>query len=174
MRLKRIFILGTVGSGKSTLARNLSGKLKIKHYDLDDIFWTSKFNKKRSEKERAKSLSNLIKKDEWIIEGVYADWIEQGIKRSNFVILLKIPSHTLFYRITKRTIKREKSKLKGEARYKENFKDYLNLIKAAFRYNRDTNPKHGYSKHKELIDRHKVGYIIIRNNQELKELLRDI
>lgn len=174
MRPKRIFILGTVGSGKSTLARKLSEKLKIKHYDLDDIFWTSKFNKKRSGKERARRLSNLIKKDRWIVEGVYADWIEKGIKRSNLVILLKVPFNVLFYRITKRTINKEKSKLKGEARYKENFKDYLGLVKAAFRYNIDINPKHGYSKHKELVGKHKVSFVVIRNNRELNKLLRDI
>lgn len=35
----KIFILGTSGSGKTTLAENLSEKMNILHYNLDDFFW---------------------------------------------------------------------------------------------------------------------------------------
>jgi adenylate kinase family enzyme len=169
MKPKKIFILGTVGSGKSTLAKELSKKLKIKHYDLDDVFWTKKFNQKRTEKERDKLLLKICKKKSWIIEGVYTDWIEKGIKKSDLVVLLKIPFRVLLYRITKRTLKREKSKLKGKERYNENFKDYLNLLRAAKRY-----PKKSYLQHKELVDKHKVNFIVIQKNKEIKNFIKEI
>ena len=62
MPLNRIYIIGTVASGKSFLAGKLSKILKIKHYDLDDIFWGSKFDEKREEKERNRLFRNLCKK----------------------------------------------------------------------------------------------------------------
>jgi len=169
MKPKKIFILGTVGSGKSTLAKELSKKLNIKHYDLDDVFWTKKFNQKRTEKERDKLLLKICKNKSWIIEGVYTDWIEKGIKKSDLVILLKIPIITLMYRITKRTLKREKSRLKGKEKYNENFKDYVNLLKAAKRY-----PKKSYLKHKELVDKHKVNFIILKNNKDIKKFIKEV
>jgi len=58
---QKIFVLGTIGSGKSTFSKKLSLILKIKHYDLDDIFWTNKFNKKRSEGARDGAVLNLYK-----------------------------------------------------------------------------------------------------------------
>ncbi len=62
MNLKRIFILGNMGSGKSTLAKKISKKLNISHYDLDDIFWSRKFNKKRNYKLRDKKFRELCDK----------------------------------------------------------------------------------------------------------------
>lgn len=168
MEIKRVFILGTVGSGKTSLARELSKKLNIKHYDLDDIFWTKKFNKKRNEKQRDKLLKNIISKKKWIIEGVYTDWIEEGIKKSDEIIILDIPFKSLFYRITKRTLKREKSKQKGKERYKENLRDFLGLIKAARIYKKGSE---AYYKHKKMIDKHKVNFVILRSKKQINEFL---
>jgi adenylate kinase family enzyme len=168
MEKKRVFILGTVGSGKTSLARELSKKLNIKHYDLDDIFWTKRFNKKRDEKQRNKLLKNIISKKKWIIEGVYTDWIEEGIKKSDDVIILDIPFRSLFYRITKRTLKKEKSKEKGEEKYKENLRGFLGLIKSAIRYKGGSR---AYYKHKKMIDKYKVNFIILRSKKQINKFL---
>jgi adenylate kinase family enzyme len=170
---KKIFILGTIGSGKSTLAKQVSEKLKIKHYDLDDVFWTRKFNEKRREKDRDKKFRKLCDKRKWIIEGVYSTWIEYGIKKAEMVLLLKIPKRSLWWRITKRTLKKEKSKRFGEKRYKENFKDYLGLLKAANKYYKKKFTR-GYYRHKELIDKHKVEFIILKNNKQVNEFIEGL
>jgi adenylate kinase family enzyme len=170
---KRIFVLGTVGSGKSTLAKKLSEILEIKSYDLDDIFWSNKFNKKRNEKLRDKKFLQIINKKSWIIEGVYGDWIESGIKKSDLVIILKIPFIKLGYRITKRTLLREKSKLKGNNVYKDNIKDYFNLLKAAKNYYKKSH-KRGYFKHKELIDKHKINFIELKSTKEINKFLLEL
>ena len=39
-KINRFYIIGPEGSGKSTLARIISKKLKIEHYDLDDLVWS--------------------------------------------------------------------------------------------------------------------------------------
>ncbi|MEJ2268107.1 MAG: AAA family ATPase, partial [Nanoarchaeota archaeon] len=159
--MKKIFILGNMGSGKSTLAKIISEKLEIKCYDLDDIFWTKKFDKKRSKKIRDKMFKELCDKDKWIIEGAYATWIEYGIKKAEVIILLKIPVKSLLWRITKRSIKREKKKNFGEERYQRSFKDYMNLIKATLKYYKREDGG-GFHQHKKLIKKHKTEFIIIK------------
>lgn len=161
--LKRIFILGTSGSGKTTLAKQISKKLKIKNYDLDDIFFIRKFDKKRTEKSRNKLFSKLIKKRKWIIEGVYSDWIENGIIKSDLVILLDVPFRKTAYRVYKRFRSRT-------GKYKETWKDFFNLLKFIKRYKKKNNPK-GYNLHKKLIDKHRVNFIKIKNNKQLNDFL---
>jgi len=173
IKIKRVFILGTVGSGKTSLARKLSEKLNIDHYDLDDIFWTKKFNKKRNEKQRDELLKKIISKKKWVIEGVYTNWIEAGIEKSDLIVLLKIPFRTLIYRITKRTIKKEKSKSKGKKKYNENLKDYMGLIKAAKKYYKKTHTG-GYFKHKEFVDKHKVNFVILKSKKQINKFLEEL
>jgi len=173
MVTKKIFILGTVGSGKSTLAKRISNKLKIPTHDLDHIFFAKTFNKKRNEKSRDKKFKELCKKKEWIIEGVYSTWIEYGIKKADLVILLKIPKKVLFWRITKRTLKREKSKKLGKERYQENFKDYLKLLRATKNYYNKKFTR-GYYKHKELINTNKIKFVALKNNKQINEFLKKL
>jgi len=173
MKLKKIFILGNIGSGKSTLAKRLCSILKIKHYDLDNLFWTNKFNKKRSEKVRDEKFKELCNKKEWIIEGVYSTWIEYGIKKADLVVLLKISKKDLLWRITKRSIKKEEEKKLEIERYTQNFSDYLQLIKATLKYYVRKDGR-GYLKHKELIEKNKVDFIILKTSKEINNFLKEI
>jgi adenylate kinase family enzyme len=97
--INRIHILGTSGSGKSFLAKKLSTILDIEHYDLDDFFFIRKYDKKRSKVARKKLLDNLAKKRKWIVEGVYASWVDSSIKRSDMVILIDTPFRVVAWRI---------------------------------------------------------------------------
>ena len=173
MKLKRIYILGTVGSGKTYLANKLSKILKIKHYDLDDIFWAKKFGEKRDEKERDKLFRNLCRNKAWIIEGVYSVWVEGGIKKSDLVIFVDPKTLTLLYRIIKRYISREKSRRKGKERYQENLRDVFGLMKSVMKY-KNKKFERGYYKHKELIDKHQVEVIYLKSRKEINRFLKDI
>lgn len=174
MPLERIYIVGTVASGKSFLAKKLSSILKIKHYDLDDIFWGSKFDEKREEKERDRLFKNLCRKKKWIIEGAYSTWIDYGIKKSDMVILLDTRIHVVLWRVIMRTIKREKSRQKGSSRYQENWGDLIGLIKAVLKYKKKGGYDRGYYKHKEVIEKHKVNFIHIKNKKQMNKFLKDI
>lgn len=48
---KKIHIVGSVGSGKTTFARLLAHRLKLPHYELDNVMWerTQDGDKRRSE-----------------------------------------------------------------------------------------------------------------------------
>lgn len=125
--MKKIFIIGTSGSGKSYLAKILSKKYKIKHFDLDDIFWENKYTKKRSE-ENKKEISKIIKQDKgWIFEGVFTSFIKEIVNKTDEIIWLDINKNVLSYRILKRYFKNRKNP-------DETFKSNYNLMKWARNY----------------------------------------
>ena len=167
---KKILIFGATNSGKSTLAKTLSKKLKIRHYDMDDIFWKRKYDKKRTDKECKKLLKIKCKKKQWIIEGAYSRWVECAVKSADLIILLKIPLRKLAFRLTKRTIKRKLSKDK-KIRTRESLKDYKLLLRFAKIYGKKKNVE-GYETHKQLSEKHKKEFIIIKNNKDIKKLLK--
>lgn len=164
-------ILGPSGSGKSYLSKILSKMLKIKPYDLDDIFWLKKaerkYDVKRNEQERDNLLKQITKKDSWIIEGCYSSWVESSIKRSDLVIWLDPPFYILVYRLILRFLKRKR------LRYKEGWTDSGLLLKYAKNYHKKNQPS-GYHSHKELIEKHQIEFVYIRNKKELNKFLKDV
>lgn len=164
MKPKKIYILGVSGSGKSTLAKTLSKQLKIKHYDLDDIYFIRKYDKIRKEENREKKLKKLIKeKKEWIIEGVFQKWVESGIKKADLIIWLKPNLNLISYRIFIRFLKRKN---------KESIKELIRLIKWARKY-KTGGSKH-YQSHKKYVRLHKGDTIILKNNKEIKRFLGEL
>jgi len=162
----RIFILGTSGSGKTYLAKELSKRLNIQEYDLDDIFFSRKYDKPRSEKSREKMFTAICKKEKWVIEGVYSTWIDAGIKKSDLVIILDTPFHITSYRIFKRFLSRK-------GKHKETWKDIFTLLKFVKKYRKKSYDK-GYYKHKEIIDKHKVEFVEIKNKKGLSKFLEEL
>ena len=163
---KKIYILGVSGSGKTTLAKKISKKLKIPIYDLDDFFFIRKYDKKRTIEKRREKLKKLIKeKKEWIIEGVYHDWVSEAIKKAELLIWLNPGKNKISFRILKRYLMR-----KGKE--KETFKDVLYLIKWSRKYNE--NDSKTYKKHNEFIKKHKKDTIILKNNKQTREFLNSI
>ncbi len=59
----KVHIIGSVGSGKTTLAKELSTKLEIPYYELDNVVWMRKENgdSRRTEEEREKLLHRIEK-----------------------------------------------------------------------------------------------------------------
>lgn len=167
MKINKIYILGTSGSGKTYLANQLSRILKIKNYDLDDIYWIKKFTIKK-EKRRDKLKKLLKGKKQWIIEGIYTDWAIDAVKKSDFIILIDTPFKTRAYRILKRYIKR---KIKGNS---ESIKDCFNLIKYSSKYKKEHKNPESYQNHKSIIKRHNKKFIIIKNKRQINRFLNNL
>lgn len=101
----RIHIIGGSGSGKSYIAALLSDKLRIPHYDLDDIFWDHQSNEygvKASEEERDRRLREIIGFDSWIVEGVFRSWVEPSFAAADKIFVLLTPLSVQEERIWKR------------------------------------------------------------------------
>jgi adenylate kinase family enzyme len=107
-KYKRILIFGRAGTGKNWFGEQLSEKLKIKFYDIDDISWKRRFTIRRSLEERTKRLKSIVKKDRWILAGWATSYIGSAKKRADLIIILKANFFVTTYRIVKRQIKHKK------------------------------------------------------------------
>jgi adenylate kinase family enzyme len=99
----RITILGLPGSGKSTLAKNISEKLGIPHIHIDR-FWfkaggriqASDTEKERVRAEVLKDVTEAIKQEEWVSDGLYSYAQKVIAKEADVIIFLNIPLRSLF------------------------------------------------------------------------------
>ncbi len=160
----KIHIIGPSGSGKTHLAKNLSSKLHIFHYDLDDIFWERKYDIKRDELERKRILENICQEDSWIMEGVYTNWVSDAIKESELLIWVDAPLPVLTYRLMKRFHKRRKEGAD------EKFIDTMNLVKAVRKYKKQD----GYKEYEQVVEEYDNKIIRIQNKREMNSFLDDI
>jgi adenylate kinase family enzyme len=87
--MKKIILIGSGGSGKSTLARKLGDKLEIDVYHLDALFWKPNWEGAPKDEQR-KVQNDLVKKEEWIIDGNYGGTMDIRLNAADTVIFLDI------------------------------------------------------------------------------------
>ena len=132
----KIHIIGGPGSGKTTLAKQLSEKLGIPRFDLDDLQWdnaSGAYGTKRAPQERDALLAEILKHDDWIIEGVYYAWCGQCFVDADQIRLLHVPRRVYRRRIIRRFLLR---KLGLEPGKRETLKSLSALLKWADKYER--------------------------------------
>ena len=135
--MMKIHIIGGPGSGKTFLAEKLSKETGIRHYDLDDLQWDNKsdvYGIKREPAERDQLLYDVLKHDDWIIEGVYYAWCQQCFADANKIYVLIVPRYKYRYRIVRRFIRRKIGLEKGK---KETLKSLSRLLKWADKYQKE-------------------------------------
>ena len=89
--MKRIIVIGCPGSGKSTFSKALHRNTGIPLYHLDMMYWNEDKTtvEKRVFLER---LSDVLQKDEWIIDGNYASTMELRLDKCDSVFFLDLPT----------------------------------------------------------------------------------
>ena len=101
--MKKIMLIGSGGSGKSTMARQLGAKLSLKVYHLDALLW--KPNWVLVPRHEQRDIQNdLVKKDEWIIDGNYGGTMDIRLKAADTIIFLDIDRKICMYRALKRMV----------------------------------------------------------------------
>ena len=85
--MHRIIVIGPPGSGKSTFARKLHSLLALPLHHLDNIWWKPD-GSHISREEFDDKLNELLKEENWIIEGNYSRTFETRIKAADTVIFL--------------------------------------------------------------------------------------
>lgn len=131
--LKKIRIIGSVGSGKTTLAKELSSKLKIPYYEIDNVVWIrwKSGDIRRTAEERDEYLYSIIHSEAWIIEGVHnEDWLANSFHKAELIIFLNTKYSTRTYRIIKRFVLQ---KLRLE---QSNYKPTMEIFLKMFKWNR--------------------------------------
>lgn len=163
---KRIHIIGSVGSGKTTFASQISSRLDIPYYELDNVVWKRRQSGdiRRTEQERERYLNTIIQSDCWIIEGVHnEDWVSNSFHSADVIIFLDIRYSIRTYRIIKRFIKQ---KLQLE---ESNYKPTVDLFLKMFRWNRyfeEVSKVNFFNKYSVV---HKDKIKIMNSTLELKE-----
>ena len=87
--MKKIIVIGCPGSGKSTFSRELHKNTGIPLFHLDMMYW----NSDKTIVEKAvflERLSDVLRQNEWIIDGNYASTMELRLKECDTVIFLRL------------------------------------------------------------------------------------
>lgn len=149
------------------LYKSYNKLIQIPHYDLDDIYWIHKFDKKRSEHTRVRKLLPIVRRKKWILEGVYGSWTEEVFRKAEILIWLDIPFRTIAWRIIKRDW------LDKDRRKQLGLKDTLGLLKYARSYKKEQHTS-SYSHHTYLIKKHHINVIILKNKREVYRFIKEI
>ncbi len=175
-KLRKIHIVGPAGSGKTTLADYLCQHFNYPHFDLDEIRYPKQTP--RPIPEAKKMLTEAVKKDKWVIEGVYVSWIGQSLQKADQIIWLDLPFSLTAYRITKRFIKNQ---LTGQDLH--GFKAFLRLFRQLIHH---YYPHPEYEKGQEegeystrlktqiALEPFKKKVIQIKNSDQLNDLRKKI
>lgn len=88
--MKKVIILGSPGAGKSTFARKLRDRTGLPLYYLDMI-WHRPDRTNVTREEFDARLTDILKTDEWIIDGNYGRTLEMRLKVCDTAFLLDYP-----------------------------------------------------------------------------------
>lgn len=115
----RIHIIGASGSGKTTLGHELSSRLHIPHYELDEA----------EDIQTEADVIALAEQPDWITEGIYLIWTEPLLYHADCIVLLEVSWSVAAWRILRRHIW---NSLRGQQRYPG-----INGIKSLFKLLKD-------------------------------------
>ena len=160
----RIHIIGGSGSGKTFLAKQFSKELIIPHYDLDQLQWDNQakeYGVKMPIEKRDAMLKEILNMDQWIIEGVYYQWVQESFKKADRIYLMETPEKICQFRIIKRFIRRKIGLEKGK---KETIKSLIELLKWNHKFH-----KVNLKEIKNLLEKYEKKVIIVKNKKMLQK-----
>lgn len=159
---KKIHIIGSTGSGKTYLAREISKRLHIPFFELDDVVWNGavELSGKNSPEVRDKILEDIINKEQWIIEGVYHKWVGRSFEEADVIIFLSPRPMNRAFRIITRFIK-QRTKLE-RSKYRQTLKGLIEMLKWNSKFDADNKKKIH-----EMLEKHKEKLIVVKSNKEM-------
>jgi adenylate kinase family enzyme len=98
---RKILVIGSGGAGKSTFARRLNEILGIAVVHLDALYWRPGWVEP-SKAEWAETVSDVLKRDAWIMDGNYSGTLAERIDACDVVIFLDVPRTTCLWRVIRR------------------------------------------------------------------------
>lgn len=101
---KKILVLGGPGSGKSVLSFNLSEKMNIPVYYLDQIHIRHDIEKE-GKKDRNNNILKILENSSWIMDGNYRSTLDERIKQCDVILFLDYPTYKLLIGVLSRSIK---------------------------------------------------------------------
>ncbi len=162
--MNKIAIIGLQGSGKSTFANKLGKLLNRPVIHLDKEYFLPGWRQKYSKIEWVDFQKELIRRDNWIIDGNYKSTIDLRIEAADTIIFFDFPKWLCVYRVFRRSFGAQQAfdKPKGT---KERVS--LGLLKFIIAYPRQATR----DKLKAYQDTKKI--FIVKNSQETESLLNN-
>ena len=158
----KILIIGSVASGKTTLAKIISNKTKIKHYEIDSIVHDDFNKRKRTIEEQINIISEINKKDNWIIEGTLRKNLYFLLDFADKIIYLNVKLNKRKIRIFTRFIK-QKIGIE-ECKYKPD----INMLKMMYKWTSE------FEKEKTIFEQKLTKYMekldIINNIKDIDNI----
>jgi adenylate kinase family enzyme len=138
--MKRVVVVGSPGSGKSTFSKMLREKTGIPIIHLDYHHLQSSHNYPVDTKAWNLKVSELIKPDEWIVDGNYGATYPERFAAADTIVFFDIPRRVCLYRILKRYIYYQNRK---RDEMPEDWVERLDseFLKYVWRFNKQSKPK---------------------------------
>lgn len=99
--MRRVLVIGSGGSGKSTVATQLGEVLNLEVSHLDKLYWRAGWVKPEPG-EWIRTVTDLIERDSWIIDGNYSGTLELRLQRCDTIVFLDLSRVLCMWRIVKR------------------------------------------------------------------------
>ena len=101
--MKKVLLIGSCGAGKSTFSKRLHSITHLNLIHLDTYYHKPNWGKPSVEEWQAIN-EELVKGDNWILDGNYGGTMEFRMQHADTVIWLDLPRIVCTYRILKRTL----------------------------------------------------------------------
>jgi len=99
--VKRVVVIGSGGAGKTTFAKRLGNAAGLPVIHLDSVFWKPNWQR-TPENEWKKTITELVSRESWIMDGNFGGTRPERIKAADTVIFLDMPRSTCIFRVIKR------------------------------------------------------------------------
>lgn len=164
--MQRVLVIGSGGSGKSTVAAQLGELLNLEVHHLDKYYWSAGWVESARE-EWTRTVTELIDKDSWVIDGNYSGTLKVRLERCDTIVFLDMPRVLCLWRILKRYFLYRNGTRPDMA---EGCDENLNLEFVSWVWNY---PRHSRPKIVKLLQEHADDKQIfwLRSRNEVKEFL---
>ena len=102
--MRKVAVIGIGGAGKTTLANQLGEILQLPVVHLDHYYWSPGWNPTPDTQWRAVQ-EDLVKGDDWIIEGNYGATLDIRLSAADTVVFLDFHPLIALYRATRRSLR---------------------------------------------------------------------
>lgn len=120
----KIIVIGSHGAGKSTFARKLREATGLPLYYLD-LLWHKPDKTNISIEEFDTRLNEIVKRDQWIIDGNYLRTLETRLRECDTVFLLDYPLEVCLLSAKSRIGKKREDLPWIETEFDEEFKRWI-------------------------------------------------
>lgn len=164
----RISIFGCCGAGKTYLANALHDLTGIPVVHLDNLYWKDNWEHVPEELFLFR-LNNELRRNEWIIEGLYSRCLYERLNASDIIIYMDYSSLACFLTVLKRELK-YLGKPRPGMLYKCDERLDFGFLLCILKYN-SQNRRNNYLMLKKFENK-KV--IVIRNKRQCNAFIRSI